>query len=96
MELVGREDGSALAGSGGVSPSVVVSSSLLGSVICLEIEGNLRSSSVVASSSLSRFMTSLDFGDLEPCSWSESMMARFKSSSSEENSMTGAGSAVRA
>lgn len=51
-------------GRGGVSPSVVVSSSLLGSVACSEMrEGVACSSSVVASSSLSRFMTSLGFDD---------------------------------
>jgi len=38
IELVGLGGGSALAGAGGVSPSVVVSSSLLGSVTCLDNE----------------------------------------------------------
>lgn len=60
----GGESTLAGAGCGGVSPSVVVSSSLLGSVACLEMrEGVACSSSVVASSSLSRFMTSLGFDD---------------------------------
>ncbi len=50
----------------------------------------------MASSSLSRFMTSLGFDDVEPRSWSESVIARFRSSSSEETSMTGTDSAIRA
>lgn len=98
IELVGFGGESTLAGRGrgGVSPSVVLSSSFLGSVTCLEIEGGVWSSSVVASSSLSRFMTSLDLDVVEAWSWSESAIACFRSSSSEGTSMTGADRGVRA
>ncbi len=41
-------------------------------------------------------MTSLGFDDVEAWSWSESVIARFRSSSSEETSMTGADNAIRA
>jgi len=99
MELLWLGGGSTIAGvgvgAGGVSPSVVVSSSLLGFMTCLEIKGGAWSSSVVASSSLSRFITSLDFEDVGPCSWSDSAIARFRSSSSEATSMTGANSTFR-